>query len=89
MGYLHGRVGQIKEIFPAMTEVIDLIDKDTPDTTIILMHVGIIAEPGTVMFINDSKIEIGPSGIWEIANEVAIKSIKFAKATEAQIDYVY
>lgn len=89
MSYLNGRVGQIVGIFPPMEEVVDLIDKETVDTTITLTHVGIIAAPGTTMFINNAKIMVGPSGIWEIANEVGIKSIKFASATEAQIDYVY
>lgn len=89
MAYLNGRVGQIVNIFSPDVEVLDLIDRETVDTTIRLKHVGIVANPGTLMYINGSPIKMGPTGIYELQNEVDVTSIKFAKATEAQIDYVY
>lgn len=91
MAYLNGRIGQMSGVFPANTNVVTLIDDDTVDTTKKLIHVGVVTEPGTAMFVNESKnpIYVGPGGIWEVDNEVYITSIVFEQDTEAQIDYIY
>ena len=89
-GYPNGRVGQIDGTFAAGQDIIPLIRKQ--DNIIDykgLMKLGIQAPENTIMFINDKKIRIGKTGIYELDYSVLIKTLVFEADTTALIDYIY
>lgn len=89
-GYPNGHIGQIDQQFAAQEEIISLIrKKDNIIDYKGLLKLGIQAEPDTIVYINNERIRIGKTGIYELDYSVAIKSLYFEEDTMALIDYVY
>lgn len=89
-GYPNGRVGQIDAVFPAKQDIIPLIrQQDNIVDYKGLMKLGIQVDPNTIMYINDKKIRVGKTGIYELDYSVLIRSLYFEEETMALIDYVY
>lgn len=92
---LNGRIGQVSGPFTANVDLLDdnqAIGVFTPETTRpILLKLGIQAEEGTVVQINGANIKIGKTGIYELDNVVAIRSLIFPNGADDQtiIDFVY
>lgn len=53
------------------------------------MKLGIQTEPNTIVYINDKRIRIGKTGIYELDYSVLVHSLYFEEDTAALIDYVY
>ena len=76
---------------------VDLFDKNQPIGQIInsdnpiVYHLGIQALPGTIVKINGNNIKIGLTGVYELDNEIKIKSLIFTEyAPDTTIvDFVY
>lgn len=89
-GYPNGRVGQIDAVFAAKQDIIPLIrQQDNIVDYKGLMKLGIQVDPNTIMYINDKKIRVGKTGIYELDYSVLIRSLYFEEETMALIDYVY
>lgn len=89
-GYPNGRVGQIDQLFPAKQDIIPLIrQKDNIIDYKGLLKLGIQADPNTILYINDKRIRIGKTGIYELDYSVLIKNLYFEEDTMALVDYVY
>lgn len=89
-GYPNGRVGQLDGSFSAGQDIIPLIRKQ--DNIVDykgLMKLGIQTDPDTIVYINNKKIRIGRTGIYELDYSVLIKTLMFESDTTALIDYVY
>lgn len=92
---LNGRLGQVSGPFTANVDLLDdyqAIGSFTPELTRpILLKLGIQAEEGTVVQINGANIKIGKTGIYELDNVVAIRSLIFPNGADDQtiIDFVY
>ena len=91
---LNGRVGQVLGPF----DNTDLLSENgaisifTPETTApILLKLGIQAEEGTVVQINGAEIKIGKTGIYELDNVVAVRSLIFPDGADDTtiVDFVY
>ena len=92
---LNGRVGQVLGPF---TENIDLlsdegaISKAIPESNRpTLTKLGIQAPVGTIVQINDVKIKIVKTGIYELDGVVGVKSLIFPDGVDgtAIVDFVY
>ena len=83
---LNGRIGQVSGPFTANVDLLDdnqAIGVFTPETTRpILLKLGIQAEEGTVVQINGANIKIGKTGIYELDNVVAIRSLIFPNGAD-------
>ena len=92
---LNGRIGQVSGPFTANVDLLDdnaPIGAFTPETTRpILYKLGIQAEEGTVVLINNVNIKIGKTGIYELDNVVSVKNLVFPNGADANtlIDFVY
>lgn len=83
-------MGQIDQTFAAKEDIIPLIRKQ--DNIVDykgLLKLGIQTNPNTIVYINNKRIRIGKTGIYELDYTVAIKSLYFEEETTALIDYVY
>lgn len=92
---LNGRIGQVIGPFNAN---IDLLENNapigafTPETSKpILYKLGIQAEEGTFVKINDVVIKIGKTGIYQLDNVVDIKKLSFPNGADENtiIDFIY
>ena len=83
---LNGRIGQVSGPFTANVDLLDdnqAIGVFTPETTRpILLKLGIQSEEGTVVQINGANIKIGKTGIYELDNVVAIRSLIFPNGAD-------
>lgn len=92
---LNGRLGQVTGPFTANVDLLDngqAIGDFTPETTKpVLIKLGIQAEQGTIVKINNVSIKIGKTGIYELDNIVDIKSLIFPDGADSStiIDFVY
>ena len=92
---LNGRLGQVTGPFTANVDLLDdnqAIGVFTPETTRpTLIKLGIQAEEGTTVRINNVPIKIGKTGIYELDNIVDIKSLIFPNGADNTtiIDFVY
>ena len=92
---LNGRIGQVTGPFSAGIDLLNdnaPIGMFTPETTKpILYKLGIQAEEGTIVKINDVSVKIGKTGIYELDNVVDIKTLVFPNGADADtiIDFVY
>lgn len=92
---LNGRLGQVTGPFTANVDLLDdgqAIGTFTPETTRpTLIKIGIQAEQGTNVKINNVPIKIGKTGIYELDNIVDIKSVIFPQGADSStiVDFVY
>ena len=92
---LNGRVGQVLGPFAANVDLLaegGAISEFTPETSApIIEKLGIQTDVGNLIEINGVQIKIGKTGIYELDNRVAIKSLKFPNGANADtiIDFVY
>lgn len=92
---LNGRIGQVIGPFTANLDLLDdnaPIGAFTPESTKpILYKLGIQAEEGTIVEINDVPIKVGKTGIYELDGVVNIKKLVFPNGANANtiIDFVY
>lgn len=92
---LNGRIGQVIGPFTANLDLLAdsaPIGAFTPETTRpILYKLGIQAEEGTVVEINDVPIKIGKTGIYELDNIVNVTKLVFPDGADEDtiIDFVY
>lgn len=92
---LNGRVGQVLGPFDANVDLLaegGAISDFTPEASApIIKKLGIQTEVGNLIEINGVQIKIGKTGIYELDNIVAIKSLKFPNGANADtiIDFVY
>lgn len=92
--YLNGSIGQVIGPFSAGE---DLLAEGGDIMTIInsktmqLIKLGIQTAQGTIVKINGANIKIGKTGIYELDETVAIKSLIFPNGANANtiIDFVY
>lgn len=95
MVLINGRVGQVIGPFEVDKDLIapgGAIDEMTPETTPPkLSKLGIIAEPGTKVQINEAEVRIGPTGMYELDGTVIVKKLIFLTPTteDSQVDFVY
>lgn len=92
---LQGRLGQVVGPFTAGQDLLadsGPIGSLTPETTRpIIKKLGIQAEEGTIVQINNTTIKIGITGIYELDYVVDVKKIVFPNGAPAAtlIDFVY
>lgn len=92
---LKGRLGQVSGPFTANVDLLDdyqAIGSFTPEISRpIIYKLGIQAEEGTVVQINNVSIKIGKTGIYELDNIIDVKSIVFPDGADENtiIDFVY
>lgn len=92
---LNGRVGQVLGPFDANVDLLaegGAISDFTPEASApIIKKLGIQTDVGNLIEINGVQIKIGKTGIYELDNRVAIKSLKFLNGANADtiIDFVY
>ena len=92
---LNGRIGQVVGPFVAGVDLLDdnaPIGSFTPEITRpILYKLGIQAEEGTQLLINNVNIKIGKTGIYELDNVVDVKNLVFPNGADENtiIDFVY
>ncbi len=89
---LNGRYNQVKGDFPAGVDLLaegGAISDVTPETdSPILLKIGIIAEPGTVVNINSAEVEISDYGVLEL-EDIQIRHLSFPNGATALIDFIY
>lgn len=89
-GYPNGRVGQIDQVFPAGENIIPMIrEQENIVDYKGLLKLGIQADPNTIVYINEKKIRIGKTGIYELDYSVLVKSLYFEEDTPALIDFIW
>lgn len=92
---LNGRIGQVLGPFDAGVDLLaegGAISDFTPEVTKpIIEKIGIQTDIGSIIEINGVRIKIGKTGIYELDNRVAIKSLSFPNGASADtiIDFVY
>lgn len=92
---LNGRIGQVLGPFDAGIDLLaddGAIGQFTPESTKpIIEKLGIQTDVGTMVEINGVQIKIGKTGIYELDNRVAIKTLKFPDGAGADtiVDFVY
>lgn len=92
---LNGRIGQVLGPFDAGADLLvddGAIGQFTPESTKpIIEKLGIQTEVGTMVEINGVQIKIGKTGIYELDNRVAIKTLVFPDGASADtiVDFVY
>ena len=84
----NGYSGQLLGPFTANEELMDLIQQDAIGEIDYVKHLGIQVETPTIVRINNSDVEIGKTGIYEIGN-TKVTSIYFIEDTDNNtiIDY--
>ena len=91
---LNGRVGQVCGPFDT-TDLLSAegaISQFTPESTRpVLTKLGIQATTGTIVEVNGVRIKIGKTGIYELDEVVAVKSIVFPQGADdtTLVDFVY
>lgn len=94
MQYLNGRVGQVLGPFDS-TDLLSekgAISVFTPESTKpVLNKIGIQTMPGTMVKINGVEIRIGLTGMYELDNDVSVRSLVFPNGAseDTQVDFVY
>ena len=80
--------GQLKGPFNAGEELFTKIQNDAAITVSFVKHLGVQADKGSIISINNKDVEIGETGIYEIGN-TEIKSLIFTtdKTEKTIIDY--
>jgi hypothetical protein len=92
---LNGRVGQVVGPFTAGLDLLEdnaPIGAFTPETTKpILYKLGIQTDEGTQVEVNGVTIKIGKTGVYELDNVVAVKTLVFPNGAPANtlVDFVY
>lgn len=92
---LNGRIGQVVGPFNANEDLLESnapIGSFTPEITKpILYKLGIQAEEGTIVEINNASVKIGKTGIYELDNVVDVKKLVFPNGADDSviIDFVY
>ena len=92
---INGRYNQVKGPFAAGVDLLapgGAIDLATPEQmTPILTKVGILADPGTRVIINESNVEISAAGGLELDNVVEIRHLIFPNGAKDNvlIDFIY
>lgn len=92
---LNGRIGQVLGPFDAGIDLLaddGAIGQFTPESTKpVIEKLGIQTDVGTMVEINGVQIKIGKTGIYELDNRVAIKTLVFPDGTGADtiVDFVY
>ncbi len=92
---LNGRVGQVCGPFAANKDLLDddgAIGMLTPeDTRPVIYKLGIQADTGVVVKINDMTIKIGKTGIYELDEVVDVKTLSFPNGggDNVIVDFVY
>lgn len=92
---LNGRIGQVLGPFDAGIDLLaddGAIGQFTPEfTKPVIEKLGIQTDVGTMVEINGVQIKIGKTGIYELDNRVAIKTLKFPDGASADtiVDFVY
>ena len=92
---LNGRIGQVLGPFDAGADLLaddGAIGQFTPESTKpIIEKLGIQTEVGTMVEINGVQIKIGKTGIYELDNRVAVKTLVFPDGASADtiVDFVY
>lgn len=91
---LNGRVGQVLGPFDSsdLLATEGKISQFTPETSHpILTKLGIQAAAGTIVKVNAAEIKIGKTGIYELDEVVAVKSLSFPNGadTDTIVDFVY
>ena len=92
---LNGRIGQVVGPFTANEDLLANnapIGVFTPETTRpILYKLGIQADEGTIVEINNIPIKIGKTGIYELDQVVDVKKLVFPNGADDSviIDFVY
>ena len=92
---LNGRYNQVKGPFEAGVDLLapgGAIDLITPeDTRPILLKVGIIADPGTKVTINNATVESSIAGGLELDEIVEVRSLIFPSGANSDvlIDFIY
>lgn len=90
--------GHIGQVFGPFEVNKDLLDDDGPIGILtpekerpVLYKLGIQAQEGTLVNINNTAIKIGKTGIYELDDVLKITSIIFPQATSATtiVDFVY
>lgn len=80
--------GQLKGPFTAGEELFTKIQNDAAIAVSFVKHLGVQADKGSIISINNKDVEIGETGIYEIGN-TEIKSLIFITdmAENTIIDY--
>lgn len=92
---LNGRVGQVLGPFDANVDLLaegGAISDFTPEASApIIEKLGIQTDVGNLIEINGVQIKIGRTGIYELDNRVAVKTLKFPNGASADtiVDFVY
>lgn len=90
---LNGRYSQVKGSFQAGVDLLapgGAIDLKTPEITRPTIYkIGIIAEPGTKVQINDVEVQISKFGVLELDEVLNIRKLVFPQGADAFIDFVY
>lgn len=92
---LNGRVGQVLGPFDANVDLLaegGAISDFTPEASApIIEKLGIQTDVGNLIEINGVQIKIGKTGIYELDNRVAVKTLKFPDGASADtiVDFVY
>ena len=92
---LNGRVGQVLGPFEQGVDLLSsggAISEATPESTRpVLIKLGIQTEVGTVVRINNSEIKVGKTGIYELDEIVAVRSLIFPDGANSStiVDFVY
>lgn len=96
--YLNGRVGQVLGPFSAGVDllakngiIMTAVAQNTNSETIELTKLGIQADQGTIITINGADIKVGKTGIYELDETVAIRSLIFPNGASSNVivDFVY
>lgn len=96
--YLNGSVGQIIGPFAAGEDllakegiIMTLVSENTDSEKIQLRKLGIQATQGTIVKINNMNIKIGKTGIYELDETVAIRSLIFPNGADSNtiVDFIY
>lgn len=92
---LNGRIGQVLGPFDAGIDLLadnGAIGQFTPESTKpVIEKLGIQTDVGTMVEINGVQIKIGKTGIYELDNRVAIKTLVFpdGAGSDTIVDFVY
>ena len=91
----NGHIGQVKGPFPAQVDLLEdnaAIGAFTPELEKpVLYKLGIQAQKGTVVSINNTNITIGNTGMYQLDDVVRITEISFPNGADQNtlIDFVY
>ena len=96
--YLNGSVGQVLGPFTAGADllaangpIMEIVLAKSDTEKVSLNKLGIQAPEGTLVEINDVRIKIGKTGIYELDETVAIRKLVFPNGANSSVivDFVY